>query len=269
MGSNSAVDPQGDRPKMQDLAWTRVIENDRADLPAAAGPRSLRQAFAPLIAARRTEQTHAIGQLGLSLDGRIALDSGESRYINGDEALHHLHRVRALVDAVLVGAGTVLADDPALTVRHCAGDNPARVVIDPSGRVGAGAQVWARDGARCIVFGGAPDLPDHVERHAVASGPLCPRALLATLHGAGLARVLIEGGADTLGRFITAGAIDELHLLYGRVILGSGKAGLSLPPVATLAEAARPDTTTHVFDDGDFLVACRFARAGQPAGGVA
>lgn len=254
---------------MQDLAWNRVIENDRADLPAAAGPRSLRQAFAPLIAARRKGQAHAIGQLGLSLDGRIALDSGESRYINGHEALHHLHRVRALVDAVLVGAGTVLADDPALTVRHCPGENPARVVIDPNGRVDAGAKVWARDGARCIVFGGAPDLPDHVERRAVQTGPLCPHAVLTDLRAAGIARVLIEGGADTLGRFIGAAAIDELHLLYGRVILGSGKAGLALPPITSLADAARPDTTTHVFEDGDFLVACRFARGDQPSRGAA
>jgi riboflavin-specific deaminase-like protein len=254
---------------MQDLAWNRVIENDRADLPAAAGPRSLRQAFAPLIASRRKGTAHAIGQLGLSLDGRIALASGESRYINGHEALHHLHRVRALVDAVLVGAGTVLADDPALTVRHCPGPNPARVVIDPNGRVGADAKVWSCDGARCIVFGGAADLPDHVERWDSPDGPLCPRAVLAQLRTAGLVRVLIEGGADTLGRFMAAGAINELHLLYGRVILGSGKSGLSLPPLDKLADAARPETTTHVFDDGDFLVACRFVPADQSSGGSA
>jgi riboflavin-specific deaminase-like protein len=254
---------------MQDLAWARVIENDSANLSAAAGPRSLRQAFAPLLAARRAGAAHAIGQLGLSLDGRIALDSGESRYINGHEALHHLHRVRALVDAVIVGAGTVLADEPALTVRHCPGTNPARVVIDPNGRVGPSAKVWARDDARCIVFGGARDLPDHVERLAAPTGPLCPHAVLSALHAEGLSRVLIEGGADTLGRFIAAGAIDELHLLYGRVILGSGKAGLSLPPLESLDDAARPETVNHVFDDGDFLVACRFARGAQAPGGAA
>lgn len=245
---------------MQDLAWSRMIEDNRADLPEAAGPRSLLRAFGPLITARRTARAHAVGQLGMSLDGRIATDSGESRYINGNEALHHLHRVRALVDAVLVGAGTVLADNPALTVRHCPGPNPARVVIDPNGRVGCGAQVWARDGARCIVFGGAADLPAHVERRAVAPGPLCPDAILAALRDTGLVRVLIEGGADTLGRFLAAGALDELHLLYGRMILGSGKVGLALPPLQSLSDAMRPDTTTHVFDDGDFLVACRFAR---------
>lgn len=244
---------------MQDLAWTRMIEDARAELPEAAGPRSLLHAFAPLIAARRAAQAHAVGQLGLSLDGRIATDSGESRYINGNEALHHLHRVRALVDAVLVGAGTVLADDPALTVRHCPGADPARVVIDPNGRVGRDAQVWARTGARCIVFGGAADLPAHVERRVVTPGPLCPHAVLSDLRCAGLARVLIEGGADTLGRFLTAGALDELHLLYGRMILGSGKVGIALPPLRALSDALRPDTTTHVFDDGDFLVACRFA----------
>ncbi len=243
---------------MQDLAWNRMIEDDLAELPEAAGPRSLLRAFAPLIAARRTAQAHAVGQLGLSLDGRIATDSGESRYINGNEALHHLHRVRALVDAVLVGAGTVIADDPALTVRHCPGPNPARVVIDPNGRIGRNARVWALDGTRCIVFGGAADLPAHVERLAVGGGPLRPDAVLKDLRRAGLVRVLIEGGADTLGRFLTAGVLDELHLLYGRMILGSGKVGIAMPPLHALSDAMRPDTTTHVFDDGDFLVACRF-----------
>ena len=76
-----------------------------------------------------------VGQCGQSIDARIATASGHSHYINGAEGLAHLHRLRALVDAVVVGVGTALADDPQLTVRRVAGPNPARVVIDPNGRL--------------------------------------------------------------------------------------------------------------------------------------
>ena len=78
-----------------------------------------------------------VAQLGQSLDGRIATLSGESRYINCAEGLDHLHRLRAQVDAIVVGAGTIAADDPQLTVRRASGPNPARVVIDPSARLDA------------------------------------------------------------------------------------------------------------------------------------
>src|ERR1700744_525260 len=75
-----------------------------------------------------------VGQIGQSLDGRAATSTGHSHYINGAEGLAHLHRLRALMDAVLVGVGTAIADDPLLTVRRVTGPHPARVVIDPKGR---------------------------------------------------------------------------------------------------------------------------------------
>ncbi|HTO78925.1 MAG TPA: RibD family protein, partial [Methylocystis sp.] len=81
------------------------------------------------------DRPFVVGQLGQSLDGRIATLSGESRDISGDSALVHLHRIRAHVDAVVVGAGTIVADDPRLSVRRVEGRNPARVVIDPSGKL--------------------------------------------------------------------------------------------------------------------------------------
>jgi diaminohydroxyphosphoribosylaminopyrimidine deaminase / 5-amino-6-(5-phosphoribosylamino)uracil reductase len=82
-----------------------------------------------------TDRPFVIAQLGQSLDGRIATISGESRDINGAAALDHLHRLRAHVDAVVVGAGTIVADDPQLSVRRVAGKSPARVAIDPKGRL--------------------------------------------------------------------------------------------------------------------------------------
>src|SRR5258706_10172199 len=89
-----------------------------------------------------------VAQLGQSLDGRIALPTGESKYINGPAALDHLHRLRAEVDAVIVGIGTVIADDPELTVRRVEGRNPARVIIDPNARLALPC--------RCLENNGAP-----------------------------------------------------------------------------------------------------------------
>lgn len=89
-----------------------------------------------------------VAQLGQALDGRIATPTGESRWINRGEALDHVHRLRAAVDAVVVGIGTVIADDPILNVRRVPGRNPARVVIDPSGRLQPNARCLdAADGA--------------------------------------------------------------------------------------------------------------------------
>ena len=85
-----------------------------------------------------TDEIFVVGQIGQSLDGRVATAGGHSHYINGPAGLAHLHRLRAIVDAVVVGVGTALADDPQLTVRHVAGRNPARVVIDPGARKLAG-----------------------------------------------------------------------------------------------------------------------------------
>jgi len=245
---------------VQDEAWKLIVDDGAAAVAEAESP-ALMAAFRPLLRARETGKACLVAQLGLSLDGRIATASGDSRYINGRDALCHLHRIRALADAVMVGAGTAIADDPRLTVRFCEGDNPARVVVDPSGRVPADARVWADDGARRIVVGGADGLPDGVERVQVSRGNIAAGDILARLDEIGIRRILLEGGADTLARFLDADAVDCLHLLYGRVLIGSGKIGISLSPIARLTEARRPVTATHVFPDGDFLVACEFRSA--------
>ena len=81
-----------------------------------------------------------VGQIGQSLDGRIATETGHSKYINGPAGLAHLHRLRSLVDGVVIGVGTAIADDPQLTVRRVSGPQPARIIIDPKGRLGAEAE---------------------------------------------------------------------------------------------------------------------------------
>lgn len=206
------------------------------------------------------DRPYVIAQLGQSLDGRIATPSGASRWINGASALDHLHRLRAHVDAVIVGIGTVMADDPLLTVRRVAGKNPARVVIDPHRRLAATARVLNDDGVRRIVVcKQSVSRSDGVETFAVpssATGVLDPNAIVAALFNAGFKKILIEGGALTVSGFIDAGVVDRLHILVAPVILGSGIPGLSLNEIVTLDEARRPQTSVHVLDDGDVLFDC-------------
>ena len=222
-------------------------------------------ALAPILAAP-ADRPFVVAQLGQSLDGRIALPSGESRWINRDAALDHVHRLRAAVDAVVVGVGTVVADDPLLNVRRVPGRNPARVVIDPSGRLSSTARCFADgDGAaRYVVRASGGRTPPGVEAIHIdrVDGKLPPGAIVAALFARGLRRLLIEGGASTVSAFIEAGVVDRLHLLVAPVILGSGKTGLTLAPLARLADARRPATRVHVLSDGDVLFDCDLTSSG-------
>lgn len=201
-----------------------------------------------------------IGQLGQSLDGRIATPTGASKYINGHEALCHLHRIRAEVDAVIVGIGTALADDPQLTTRHVAGPNPARVVIDPHGKLTADLAMLHDNAAQVLVIT-CPErpVPEGAEALYLQCGPtghVAPQAIIEALGARGLRRLLIEGGAETLARFLNASAIDELHLMVAPIVLGSGKTGLNLTPISELDQAMRPLVRTMRFKDGDMLCMC-------------
>ena len=228
---------------LSDADWSHICAVRNSGTLAIAEP--WQSAFAPLFApVARTALV--IGQIGQSLDGRIATASGQSRYINGPAAIVHLHRLRALVDAVVVGIGTVTADDPQLTVRRVEGPSPARVVIDPQGRILRSAKLLAADGCRRVVVtrpGAAPDLPGDVERLNVdddSAGMLAPAAIVRALARLGLHRVLVEGGALTLSRFLAAACLHRLHVVVAPLIIGAGPTGLSLPAINRLEHALRP-----------------------------
>ncbi|CAN0170985.1 unnamed protein product, partial [Phaeothamnion confervicola] len=202
-----------------------------------------------------------IAQLGQSLDGRIATPTGESRWINQSCALDHVHRLRAAVDAVVVGVGTVVADDPLLTVRRVEGRHPVRVVIDPSGRCPSTARVFNDDGIRRILIrspesGAAVPAGVEVIRIGASGRTLAPSDIVGALYSAGISTMLIEGGAWTVSQFIDDGAVDRLHVMVAPMLLGSGKTGLELRPIARLADARRPHTNVHVLPDGDVLFDC-------------
>jgi riboflavin-specific deaminase-like protein len=205
------------------------------------------------------ERPFVVAQLGQSLDGRIATLTGDSKYINRAAALDHLHRIRAHVDAVVVGVGTVIADDPLLTVRRVEGRNPARVVIDPRGRLPQRAKCLTSDGTPCYVIrqveaplpkGATAIRVDHADRI------VRPQAIVRALGQHGFRRILVEGGARTVSAFIDDRAIDRLHVMVAPLLLGSGKPALDLKPIGTISEALRPAARTYVLPDGDVLFDC-------------
>ena len=207
-----------------------------------------------LVPAGTKDDMTIVGQLGQTLDGRIATITGHSRYVNGPASLTHLHRLRSCVDAVLVGIGTALADDPQLNVRLTKGRNPARIVLDPGARLAPTAKVWQEDGARRMwLVSNTPSSPIPLGVELVVlntpTGHIEPKDILRALHTRGLKRVLIEGGAETVSRFMRAGCLDRLHLLVAPIIMGSGRPAFNLPAIQTMDEAIRLRTKAYALED--------------------
>jgi riboflavin-specific deaminase-like protein len=246
---------------MDDVVQTPARVADVAD-PWLPVPQRFRHANEPLprdwdalygpLRAGSVDDLMVVAQLGQSIDGRITTDGRHPTCINGAAGLDHLHRLRALVDAVVVGVGTAVSDDPQLTVRRVAGPNPARVVIDPRGRLATTARLLRPDGARRIITGDAcgTAFTDGVEVMYVAltAGLAAPAAILAGLRQKGFRRILIEGGARTISEFLAAGCLDRLHVMVAPMLVGAGQPSLCLPPGLSADGALRPPVAAHLLD---------------------
>ena len=206
--------------------------------------------------ASREFTSSAVGQIGQSLDGRISTVSGDSGEVSSSDGLAHLHRLRALVDGVVIGVNTAIHDSPRLTVRLCEGDNPARVVIDPRGRLPNDSLVLEENGARRVVIQAVEtERPEGVEvvNLATENGQFHPAEILRALSSIGLNQLLIEGGSFTLAKFIDHDLLHRLHIAVSPLIIGSGQQGLTLfGQSEKLSNSLRP--TTHPFALGSEVV---------------
>lgn len=188
-----------------------------------------------------------VGHLGQSLDGRIATVSGASRWITGEADVAHNHRMRALADAVLVGAATVRCDDPQLTVRCCAGRNPVRVVLDTNRTLDDTYRVF-RDAAVPTLVLAAADKTRPGDRMAGAEivplprdgAAIAPARIRAELARRGLVRLFVEGGGVTVSRFLAAGCLDRLQITVSPLIMGSGRPSITLPAIEDVRAGLRP-----------------------------
>ncbi len=171
-------------------------------------------------------------KLALSLDGRIAARTGASKWVTGPEARARVHVLRAAYDAVIVGIGTALADDPRLTVREAPGPSPLRVVFDTRLRLPLGGKLvqTARDVPTWVIC--TTDAPSSAEEQLIergvevlrappsAEGRIDPLAGLRMLGARGVVAALIEGGAELAGSCLAGQVVDELHAFIAPILLG-------------------------------------------------
>ncbi|WP_433349516.1 bifunctional diaminohydroxyphosphoribosylaminopyrimidine deaminase/5-amino-6-(5-phosphoribosylamino)uracil reductase RibD [Micromonospora sp. CA-111912] len=182
----------------------------------------------------RRSWPYVVWKFAATLDGRSAAVDGTSMWITSEEARADVHALRGTVDAVIAGVGTVLADDPRLTVRNLrdgtlAIRQPLRVVVDSLGRTPAGARV--RDGAAETWIATAGQVG------AGPDGRVDLPALLAELHRRGVRAALLEGGPSLAGAFLSAGLVDRVVGYVAPRLLGAGPPALADAGVTTIADA--------------------------------
>ncbi|GAA1630023.1 bifunctional diaminohydroxyphosphoribosylaminopyrimidine deaminase/5-amino-6-(5-phosphoribosylamino)uracil reductase RibD [Georgenia ruanii] len=225
-----------------------TLDAARAGLDPALVDRA-HELLHPWTTAVRRGRPWLIGKTATSLDGRVAAADGTSRWITGPDARAHAHVVRAGVDAIVVGTGTVLADDPALTARGPDGrpapHQPVRVVIGhrdvpDTARVRSGPGEWL-----------------HLRTHDLG-------AVLAELDRRGLRRVLLEGGPALLSAALRRGLVDELHAYVAPVLLGAGPGAVGDLGITTIADAARWRTRRTEQLGPDLLLVATAARPTTP-----
>lgn len=245
------------RMSVSEAVWKRILAVKSGTTCLCDGARTEDDAAALALygpIAAETGKPMIFAQIGQSLDGRIATVSGDAKDISGTDGLAHLHRLRALADAVVIGVKTALHDDPQLTVRMVEGANPARVVIDPDGRLPNDACLLRDTSARRIVIQ-ACDMPRPAGVEVIRldrDGWIAPTAIAETLIGMGFRKILIEGGGITIAQFLEAGLLDRLHISIAPLLIGAGPQGLSTAPIASLTQALRP--RTHRYDLGSDVV---------------
>ena len=210
---------------------------------AAHGNRAWLQAMA-------TGRPFVTWKLAATLDGRTAASDGTSRWITGPEARGAVHRLRAERDAVLVGSGTLRADDPHLAVRDVPGaEQPLRVVLDARAELPLTARVLDDAAATLVVVADDADAArltaagvDLLRVPSSDAGLDLP-AVLVGLHERGMRSVLLEGGAGLAGSFVRGGLVDEVVAHLAPALLGSGRSVLEHAGITTITEALRLTTT--------------------------
>jgi GTP cyclohydrolase II len=276
-----AVEPLATAPHSRNLGYLRTKERRLGHLQPtgeAVGEAALDVAPAVDISELigpitvPPERPFVILKFAQTLDGRIATANGDARWISGEAERRASHALRAACDAVLVGVGTVLQDDPQLTVRMVPGASPLRVVLDSTLRVPDRAKILGSDAATTIL---TTDRSDPGRRRALLARHLGVRVLpvgaygvdvgpaLGALRGSGVETLLVEGGARVITSLLRAGVVDRLIVAVAPTIIGQGTEAVGPLGVTSVADGIRlVNRSMHVVGD-DVLLAGNISVDGQ------
>jgi diaminohydroxyphosphoribosylaminopyrimidine deaminase/5-amino-6-(5-phosphoribosylamino)uracil reductase len=251
-----------------------ILRDDGIEVVIGSGELAVRARLLnqPFRKHARTGRPWVLFKSAMSLDGKVATAKGDSKWISGERSRELAHQWRANLDAVAVGIGTALADDPLLTARSASQVHrqPRRIVFDSTARLSTSARLLediATAPLTVIVSRAAPrTATDALETHGaqviVATGenePARIRSALDQLGAAGTSSILLEGGPRLAGTFLDAGEIDEIRLFLAPLVLGGRAARdpFESEGVDSIADAIRPLTFTHEAVGDDLLLTAR------------
>ena len=203
----------------------------------------LRQCCEIIIPLLLKKNSNLIGQIGQSIDGKIALNSGKSHYINEKESIIYLHCLRSISDGVLVGVNTIIKDNPLLTTRKIKGQNPTRLIIDPSLKLTNEYKIF-KDNNKNIIFTNS-SMRKKLYNTTIVKFPKknFTLSIYKYLKKTSLKTILIEGGPTTLSHFIELKLLNYMQFIISPTIIGSGIDSLKLKPITNLKNAIRKKNT--------------------------
>ena len=188
-----------------------------------------------------------IGQIGQSLDGKIALLNGNSHYINDKNSISYLHSLRSICDAVVVGVNTIRKDDPLLTTRAIKGSNPQRIIIDPSLKLTNKYQVF-RDGIPNIIFTHSK-INKKFNNTKIYKLPErnFTNLIYQNINRLGYKLVLVEGGSKTISKFLENRLLNIMQFIIAPTIIGSGINSINIEPITNLKNVIRTKNNIYKF----------------------
>ena len=281
----AGVEPLATAPHSRNLRYLRTKEErlghlrPRGDPLGAAGtvdPSGTIDVSELIGSGRRSDRPYVLLKYAQTLDGRIASATGDARWISGEAERRISHALRAACDAVLVGVGTVIQDDPQLTVRMVPGASPRRVVLDSTLRAPEGARILEPEALTTVLTTdrSLPERRDALAARGVGvevlpAGPhgVDVAAALATLARAGVETLLVEGGSRVITSLLEAGVVDRLVVAVAPTIIGQGTEAVGALGITSVADGVKlANRAVHLVGD-DILVSGDVVPSGAAAGG--
>ena len=231
--------------KNKSYNFSLIKNNIETDFKLSLLYKSILDILIPII---REKKKLTIAQLGQSIDGRIALNNGNSHYINHKKGIHYLHCLRSISDAIIVGSNTIKKDNPQLTTRKIKGSNPRRIIIDGRLSLTNKYKIF-NDGYENIIF-------TKSKKNKILNNSTIIRLdkndftkkIIYQINKLGYKYVLIEGGSKTISEFINNKYIDLLQFIIAPIVIGSGINSLNLKEIKSLNKALRPKFSYNILE---------------------